>query len=84
MPEKLLEYGLSGAVMGVVMYWVVKPLVNALLGQLAAVNQQIEAERRSRETVCIRHEQFHERTLHALDGLLASVDGLVRRANGGK
>lgn len=83
MPEKLLEYGLSGAVMGLVMYLVVKPLVNALLSQLDVANAQIQAGREERETLCARHQAFHDRTMGVLEGLRSSVDALVRRANGG-
>jgi hypothetical protein len=83
MPEKLLEYGLSGIVMGGVMYLVVKPLVLALLEQLDAANVQLNADREERENLCARHQEFHNRTIGILEGLRSAVDAMVRRANGG-
>lgn len=84
MLEKLVEFGLAGAVMGLVMYIVVRPLVNALVAQVATANEQLSAAREEREKLCARHHDFHNRTITILEGLRASVDALVRRANGAK
>ncbi len=83
MTEKLLEYGLAGAVMGGVMYLVVQPLVRGVLGQLERAQAEISAQREERMQVCARHHEFHESMREAMQGLLRSVDALVRRANGG-
>jgi len=61
MPEKLLEYGLAGLVMG------------------GTAQAEISAQREERQQLM---RDYHERIVVALDGLRASIDALVRRANG--
>jgi hypothetical protein len=82
--EKLLEFGLAGAVMGLVMYMVVKPLVNALLGQLMVARDQLEGARLDRERMCVAHNEFHQRSIGALDSLKVSMEALVQRINDGR
>lgn len=79
MPEKLLEYGLAGLVMGGTMYVVVQPLVRGVLAQLERAQTEISAQREERQQLM---RDYHERIVVALDGLRASIDALVRRANG--
>ncbi len=78
-----MEYGLAGAVMGLTMYLVVKPLVGSLTAGLEASQKEIAAQREERTTMCRRHQDFHDQSIRALQGLTESVDALVRRANGG-
>jgi len=81
--EKVMEYGLAGAVMGLTMYLVVKPLVGSLTAGLEVSQKEIAAQREERTAMCQRHQDFHDQSIRALQGLTASVDALVRRANGG-
>jgi len=83
MPEKVLEYGLAGLVMAGTFYLVVQPLVRGVLGQLERAQEEISAQREERMQVCARHHEFHRAMQEAMQGLLRSVDALVRRANGG-
>ncbi len=83
MLEKLMEYGLAGAIMGLTMYLVVRPLVSSLTTGLEASQKEIAAQREERVAMCQRHQSFHDESIRALQGLTASVDALVRRANGG-
>jgi hypothetical protein len=82
MLEKLMEYGLAGAVMGLVMYLVVKPLVGSLIQGLESSQAEIAAQREERTAMCRQHQEYHDRSLTILAGLQSSVDALVRRANG--
>jgi len=83
MPEKLLEYGLAGLIMGGVMYLVVQPLVRGVLAQLERAQDEISAQREERMQVCSRHHEFHEQMRTGMTGLMQSIEALVRRANGG-
>lgn len=73
--QKMLEYGLAGVVMGFVMWAVVRPLLNGMM-------EQLRMAREDRITQCERHADYHQNSTEILTGLAASVDSLVRRANG--
>lgn len=85
MEEKLLQLGLAGAIMGLVMYVVVKPLVTRIVQQSSdsqkALAEELTASRNERTTMCERHQQFHMQTIEVLTKLAASVD---RIGNEGK
>ncbi len=83
MLERLMEYGLAGAIMGLTMYLVVKPLVGSLVRGLESSQAEIAAQREERGTMCRRHQDFHDQSMQALQGLNESVEALVKRANGG-
>lgn len=91
---KLLEGGLSGVLMALVMYVVVKPLIGSLTAQSTVMSKQLAdtletaaADRQQavqeRQVICQRHHEFHEQMRAAMTGLVQSTDALARRTNGG-
>ncbi len=77
MAEKLLEYGIAGGIMGVVMFVVVAPLIGMLRAEL-------KASREERVSLCKTHHEYHEKSNAVLERLLESVNGLYSRINGGR
>ncbi len=65
------------------MHLVMKPLAGSLVRGLESSQAEIAAQREERVTMCRRHQDFHDQSMQALQGLNASVEALVRRAKGG-
>lgn len=91
---KVLEGGLSGLLMALVMYVVVRPLIGSLTSQNASAQKQLtdtletaaadrQASAEERQVICQRHHEFHEQMRTAMAALVQSTDALLRRANGG-
>lgn len=87
MPKELLQAGLAGIIMGLVMYFVIRPIVDGMLKQLDKSNQHLEAaskeitaQREERQQNCLRHQAHDEENLRVLKQLGESMDALVRRA----
>ena len=89
--EGLGQGGAAGAIMGLVMLIVVRPLLGRLMKQLDADEKhlqdskdELKAAVKERQDLCLQHHAYHATTNAVLDGLLSSVNALVARANGGR
>jgi F0F1-type ATP synthase membrane subunit b/b' len=80
---KAAESGIGGLITGLVLYFVVSPLLGTLRKSLEGSQAEIAAQRQERETMCARHQTLNEKNIEILSGLKASIDVMVRRANGG-
>jgi len=80
---KLSEYGLVGVVIGIGSLLVLKPMVTSWRDSLAMSLKEIAAQREERLSMCAVHREHDDKTLQLLQGLMMSMESLVRRANGG-
>ena len=80
---KLPDYGLAGLVIGMVCYLVLKPMVNTYTSSIQAALAEVAEQRKERLAMCGVHREHDDKALQLLQGLMLSMEGLVRRANGG-
>lgn len=80
---KLAEYGLAGIVIGIGSLLVLKPMVAAWKDSIEVALSEVSEQRKERLAMCSIHREHDDKTLQLLQGLMMSMEGLVRRANGG-
>jgi hypothetical protein len=81
--QKLAEYGLAGVVIGLGSILVLKPMVAAWKDSISVALAEVAEQRKERLSMCAVHREHDDKTLQLLQGLMLSMEGLVRRANGG-
>jgi hypothetical protein len=89
--RKLAEdYGLAGIVIALgafiavrVSKLVLEPMVSAWSASIAVALAEVAEQRKERLEMCAIHRDHDDKTLQLLQGLMMSMEGLVRRANGG-
>jgi len=88
--QKLPEYGLTGIVIGIgafLAYQITRlmltPMVNAWTASVNVALAEVAEQRKERLSMCTVHREHDDKTLQLLQGMMISMEGLVRRANGG-
>lgn len=84
------EYGLAGIVIALgaliavqVSKLVLAPMVSAWTASITVALAEVAAQRAERLEMCAVHRDHDDKVLQLLQGLMMSMEGLVRRANGG-